>query len=135
MYVLLDTNVWLAALAHDGACRRVVDAAAPRCTFVITPFLRAEVEEKLVAKFKRTAEQARELVTNLASRTLLRDDVKGGCAGLRDPDDEPVLAAATAHGCDFLVTGDKDLLEVSPSGGVEIITVREFARRLGLEAG
>ena len=69
MFVLLDSNVWLAALAHDGVCRRVLQSAAAFCTPVVTPFLCAEVREKLVTRFHRTEEQADELVSKLISAT------------------------------------------------------------------
>lgn len=75
MFVLLDSNVWLAALSRDGICRRVVESSAASCTPVVTPFICAEVREKLLTKFQRTEEQANELVSKLVSVSLLRDDV------------------------------------------------------------
>ncbi len=75
MLVLLDSNVWLAALARDGVCRRMLESSAAFCTPVVTPFLCAEVREKLVTRFNRTEEQADELVSKLISVSLLRDDV------------------------------------------------------------
>ena len=98
MFVLLDSNVWLAALAHDGFCRRVVDASAALCTCVITPFLCAEVREKLVTKFQRTQEQADELISRVVSVSLLRDDAGDISSPLRDPKDiqflQPLLHIA-----------------------------------------
>jgi predicted nucleic acid-binding protein len=64
VFVLLDSNVWLAALARDGICRRVVESSAVSCTPVVTPFICAEVRDKLLTKFQRTEEQANELVSN-----------------------------------------------------------------------
>ena len=45
----------------------------------------------------------------------------------RDPDDVPVLAAASGALCKYLVTGDKDLLTIKEFSGVKIVTVREFS--------
>ncbi len=133
MFVLLDSNVWLAALAHDGFCRRVVDASAALCTCVVTPFLCAEVREKLVTKFQRTQEQADELISRVVSVSLLRDDAGDISSPLRDPKDNPILASAVAYRCKFLVTGDDDLLKLKAFGGVGIISVRTFSERLQLE--
>jgi uncharacterized protein len=136
VFVLLDSNVWLAALAVDGFCRRVVESSAPRCTLIVTPFVCAEVHEKLLSKFRRTQQQADELVAKLTSVSLLRDDVgEISTPSLRDPDDARVLAAAVAYGCRFLVTGDDDLLELKSFAGVEFISVRTFAERLRLKIG
>jgi hypothetical protein len=96
VFVLLDSNVWLAALAHDGVCRRVLQSAAAFCTPVVTPFLCAEVREKLVTRFHRTEEQADELVSKLISVSLLRDDVAEISSPVRNPDDNPILGTAVA---------------------------------------
>jgi putative PIN family toxin of toxin-antitoxin system len=133
VFVLLDSNVWLAALARDGVCRRVLEGCAGICTPVVTPFLCAEVREKLVTKFHRTREQADELVSKLTSVSLLRDDATEISSPLRDPDDNPILAAAVAYQCEFLVTGDDDLLELKSFSGVEIVSVRAFAERIRLK--
>jgi predicted nucleic acid-binding protein len=52
---------------------------------------------------------------------------------LRDPDDNPILAAAVAYHCKFLVTSDDDLLELKSFSGVEMLSVRAFAERLQLK--
>ena len=104
MFVLLDSNVWLAALSRDGICRRVVESSAASCTPVVTPFICTEVRDKLLTKFQRTEEQANELVSKLVSVSLLRDDVGEISSPLPDQDDNPILGAAVAYRYEFLVT-------------------------------
>jgi putative PIN family toxin of toxin-antitoxin system len=125
--------VWLAALAVDGFSRRVVESSTALSTPVVTPFVCAEVRAKLMTKFRRTQEQADELIAKLTSVSLLRNDVREISSPLRDPDDNLILAAAVAYRCKFLVTGDNDLLELKSFSGVEIISVRTFAERLELK--
>jgi len=111
----------------------MLESSAAFCTPVVTPFLCAQVRDKLLTKFQRTEEQANELVSKLVSVSLLRDDVGEISSPLRDPDDNPILGAAVAYRCEFLVTGDNDLLELKSFSGVEIISVRAFAQRLRLK--
>jgi putative PIN family toxin of toxin-antitoxin system len=44
----------------------------------------------------------------------------------RDPKDNKLLELATCGNAQFLITGDQDLLVLSPFRGVEIITPRAF---------
>ncbi|MBI1904183.1 MAG: putative toxin-antitoxin system toxin component, PIN family [Planctomycetia bacterium] len=45
----------------------------------------------------------------------------------RDPKDAPILAAALATGAEFLITGDRDLLDARGAIATRIVTVAEFA--------
>ncbi len=49
----------------------------------------------------------------------------------RDVKDDPFLACALAVRADYLVTKDKDLLDMGKPFGVTIITPREFHRKHG----
>ena len=52
---------------------------------------------------------------------------QAGMAGLRDPNDLPVLALLIGSGADHLVTGDKDLLALADTS--PILTPAEFVDR------
>jgi len=48
----------------------------------------------------------------------------------RDPDDNRVLEAAIAGEADYIVTGDRDLLELGSYEGIRIVTPAEFVALL-----
>jgi putative PIN family toxin of toxin-antitoxin system len=50
----------------------------------------------------------------------------------RDPKDAPFLAAALATHADFLITGDKDLLEAGALVATRIVTVVEFSSEFNI---
>ena len=50
----------------------------------------------------------------------------------RDPEDELFIAAALASDADYLITGDKDLLEEKPLASTRIVRPAEFARLFGI---
>lgn len=50
---------------------------------------------------------------------------------VRDPKDRHVLAAALCACCDYLVTGDADLLDLRTYRGVDILRAPELLDRLG----
>lgn len=47
-------------------------------------------------------------------------------AASRDSKDNPVLECAVAGQADFIITGDKDLLDLKSFRGIKIITPRQF---------
>lgn len=50
----------------------------------------------------------------------------------QDPEDDLILAAARIAQADYLVTGDRRLLELEQYAGVSIVSPRKFAQILGL---
>ena len=63
----------------------------------------------------------------LESRAVVVEDSPVHVELLRDPKDAPILAAALASNADFLITGDRDLLDIRDRLPVRIVTVAEFA--------
>lgn len=51
----------------------------------------------------------------------------------RDPRDDMFLELAVSGEANFLVTGDRDLLELNPFRGIPIVTAAEYRARPGLE--
>ena len=48
----------------------------------------------------------------------------------RDPKDDFLLALSKESKADFLITGDKDLLEIGKYGRTEILTVKMFREKI-----
>ncbi|OGE12987.1 putative toxin-antitoxin system toxin component, PIN family [Candidatus Curtissbacteria bacterium RIFCSPLOWO2_12_FULL_38_9] len=52
--------------------------------------------------------------------------LKGKDFNLRDPDDNKVLETAVVGKCNFLITGDKDLLTLGEYNRIQIVAPAEF---------
>jgi putative PIN family toxin of toxin-antitoxin system len=50
----------------------------------------------------------------------------------RDPKDEIFIGAALASDADYLITGDKDLLDVQRLASTQILNPADFARLFGI---
>jgi putative PIN family toxin of toxin-antitoxin system len=125
--VLLDSNVWLAILTTSGQCRRMWREARDVSQVFASPDILGEIEDKLRLKFGFHPRHAHLLATFVRRQTM-PVTVKGLPPKVcRDPDDDYILAAAVNAGCDYLVTGDKDLLTLKMFEGIGIVTPREFA--------
>ncbi len=53
-------------------------------------------------------------------------DITAHVTGCRDPDDDKFLSLALVGEADLIVTGDRDLLELAPFKGIQIVTPRQY---------
>ena len=131
MIVVLDTNVLLSAALRDRLPERVVLFVATHSDlqWLVTAEILGEYVEVLQRpKFKFSAEARNRWLEVARLRTVLAESPPADSGLLRDPKDEPFLAAAIAHHADYLVTGDRDLLDVRSSLSIQVVTVAEFAK-------
>jgi putative PIN family toxin of toxin-antitoxin system len=130
---VFDTNVLVAAFLSEGVCHKLLLRARKReCRLVLSPDIVAEFEGVLLRKFSLSRSELTDV------RTLLAEATDEMCAEVdpiepvsRDPDDDRVLACASASRADYLVTGDEDLLVVRQYGVTKILTPRDFEGLFG----
>jgi putative PIN family toxin of toxin-antitoxin system len=123
MRLVLDTNVLISGLLYPGGppSRLVKAWRAGAFDLVISDFVIDELTRiwtHLASRLKASPNDLADLIDTFGLRAeLLRIDAtmlaQASTAGLRDPDDLPVLALLIGSGADYLVTGDKDLLALA----------------------
>lgn len=124
--VVNDTNVWLSALYFSGKPAQIVSLVEDqKIVSVISDFILQEIKEKMVINFDTPVYAANGTVSYISSISELVF-LKGVDFGLRDPADNQVLETAVVGKCDFLITGDKDLLSLGKYNLVKIITPNQF---------
>ena len=130
MRILLDSNVWLAILTTDGQCRRMWRTARGQSQIHSSADILAEIEEKLRRKFGFSSRHAH-LLTHFVRRQTVPVEITCPPPQVcRDTDDDLIVAAASAARCEYLVTGDNDLLVLKQFNDVAIVTPAEFAKRV-----
>jgi putative PIN family toxin of toxin-antitoxin system len=117
---VFDCTVFLQALANQKgpafACWQLVDTG--RVTLYLNPQVIAEVTEvlnrpELHQKFKTlTPNKVRVYLSNVVARATILADVPQRFTYPRDPKDEPYINLAIATGARYLVTRDKDMLDL-----------------------
>ena len=130
MKAVFDTNVLLSAFIAEGLCTKLLlRARRADVELFICPFILDELVEKLTEKFHAEPEELREVLTLLTEAShrvtppagsLPREQV------CRDRDDDHVLTCAKAAGAVYLVTGDRDLLDLKSWEGIRIVSPRTF---------
>ena len=127
---VLDTNVLIsAALRRDGRPRAVVDAVREeRGVLLFCDETFDELRTRLrLPKFDRYVSPEGRAVY-LAQLEAVSEwvPIAGAKLGCRDPDDDKLLEMALMGVADCLVTGDRDLLEMSPFQNIPILSPTSF---------
>ncbi len=131
--IILDTNVLISAIFFEtGNEARLLDEAIKHNVGLVTGLdILQEFRETLaVPKFELPPLEVLnifQLIISISEIVLAPRAAEVKC---RDPDDQKFLDCAGAGNADFLVTGDKDLLEVKKLGRTRITMAREMVRAL-----
>ena len=130
---VVDTNVLIsAALRAEGQPRRVLDVIR-RCNGVLlfSDETSRELRSRLRRpKFDRYVSQTIRAVY-LAQLMVVSEwvSITNAKLGCRDPDDDKFLETALIGDADCIITGDRDLLEMSPFHGISILSPSDFLNR------
>lgn len=131
--VIVDTNVLIAAMLGSRTARRALRAIVTmRCPWYISPELIQElIDVPRRPKFNGviTTELTHGMLRRLRRHARLIEPTTSVQA-CRDPRDNHVLAAALDSHATVLITGDRDLLVMTPFRNVAVTTPTEFLTQL-----
>ena len=130
MKVVFDTNIFISALAIPGsqaetAIFRILDGAD---TLLISKAILDELLSTLAGKFSRDPEalsQVAVMLTEMAEVVKPKNTVEV----FKDDPDNRVLECAEAGHADFIVTGDKEMLQLKQYQGIRLISLRDYLAR------
>lgn len=124
--VVADTNVLVSGIVFRGNPHQILQAVIDRRIQAISSkALLAELTEVLSKKMDYPPDKIRQITDQLEDliEIVQPDKIIKVC---RDPNDNLVLEAAVAGNCEFIITGDKDLLILKKYQTVRILTPSEF---------
>lgn len=121
--VVLDTNILVSAVVYGGLPREILALIiSEKVGAVISPVLVAELWDVLSREKFRVSRSDLELLDETVKENFLLVQPRQTISILVDDGDNRVLEAAVEGKCDFIVTGDKDLLELGRYKGIKIVT-------------
>ncbi len=130
--VIFDTNVWISFLIGKRMSKIKKYISDGSITIIITEQLLTEIKsvtsrKKLKKYFpKESVKELIELLETIAENT----EIKPTHFINRDPKDNFLLDLIEFSNADYLVTGDKDLLEHNPFKNTIILTPNDFEKQL-----
>lgn len=126
--VVIDTNILISAIVYGGIPRQVLTYVIDEhITGVTTRVLTAELIDVLSKKFHFTSRKLADAESLILDSFLILQPERT-ISLLEDDDDNRVLEAAVAGSCDYIVTGDKDLLRLKQYRETAIVTSAEFLK-------
>lgn len=131
--VVLDTNTIVSAIINtDKSVSQEIyqNSKDKRFLLVISSSILAEVEDvihraRVVRFHKYTASELRRIVKELTNVSYIVPG-KTEIEIVRDPDDNKIISAALDGRADYIVSRDKDLLDLKEYQEIKIITPEEF---------
>ena len=126
MKVFLDTNVLASALATRGLCAELFESVLTGHDLLASSELLAELRRILITKLLIPADTAYAFISLIEANATSLTTPAEFPAGIPDPDDAPLIAAALDGGAECFVTGDKALLDLDSVAGMPVITPRRF---------
>ena len=127
MRIVLDANVIVAAFAARGLCESLLELCLQSHEILLSEHLLGEIGRNLRRKIKLPAQTVDQILALLRENGTILVPEKIPSDACRDPDDVKVLGLASTGRCDFLITGDHDLLVLKQFGPCRIVSPREFA--------
>jgi uncharacterized protein len=122
MRIVFDSNIYLAAIKEKTFSEQIVFSSFDDrdYTVFVSIDILAEVENKLLNKFKYTRMQASNYLARIRSVTELVFPEMIITGVLTDTDDHKILECALQAKADCLVTADKGLLRLKEYKGIAI---------------
>lgn len=131
MRAVIDTNVLISGLVTPGGTPGQILGRLEYFTMVSAETLVAELSRVLrykhiAVKYALSEEEIGAYLTRIRTYSEHFDFAFPTESVSRDPDDDKFLACAIAGSADFVVSGDRHLLELGAHCGVHIVTPAEF---------
>jgi putative PIN family toxin of toxin-antitoxin system len=128
--VVLDTNAFVSSILRGGKPRAIIDRIIREEIYGgISQALLEEIEDTLTrGKFNFSGEYVLSAISEI--RNFMIPVIPGTTVhASKDSDDDRVLECAFEFKADFIVTGDKHLLQIEDFRGIKIVTPADFMEK------
>lgn len=126
--VILDTNLWISFLISNNFNKLDKILNSKHCSILfsqelLNEFIEVSKRPKLIKYFSQSELEA---ILETIGEFAEFIDVKSQIKFFNDSKDDFLLSLAIDVHADYLITGDKELLEVKEYGETEIISIADF---------
>jgi putative PIN family toxin of toxin-antitoxin system len=125
--IVIDTNIYISAIFWGGKPREVIDLGRDNSVRIFTSSeIVNEISEKLRLKFKIPENEVSQILIDLSTFTFPVEVTKNYQVIHDDPDDDKFIDCAVQSDADYIVSGDRHLLNLGDYAGTKILKASEF---------
>lgn len=127
MKIVIDTNIYISAIFWGGKPREVVDLGRTGEILIFTSSaIENEIAEKLGNKFKLKEDEVKNILMDFSNFTIPAAVSLHIEAVAEDPEDNKFIECALTCKADYIVSGDRHLLNLKEYAGIKILKASEF---------
>ena len=130
MNMVFDSNIYIAAFATHGVCHLMLESCITEHNVFISDFIFGEVKEKLIKKIKLPSKTVDEIISYLGEQAIVTNPKNLVSDICRDPDDDIIISLGIAAKAEYIVTGDRDLLDIGQYASLHMVSPKEFSEVL-----
>lgn len=131
MKVVIDTNILISGLFWSGAPKNVLDLLdEEKITAYATWEIMQEYEEIIHRHSKKSSFDSNLIFSALAGKFRLVLPVKLDQQICDDPDDDMFIACALAAKANYIISGDKKLLQTNDVLPFDVVTAAKFLKEM-----
>ncbi|MBU0571017.1 MAG: putative toxin-antitoxin system toxin component, PIN family [Candidatus Omnitrophica bacterium] len=132
--VVIDTNVFISGLLNSPSCRYIIKLlGAAKLTLIISPWILDELIGVISRpKFRNaiTRETAEKIIEMISIQAVLVNPSREFDVIEDDPADNRFIDAAIEANADFIISGDRHLLDLKTFHDIRVITPAQFLKTL-----
>lgn len=125
--VVIDTNVYISAIFWGGNPRRVIDLGRDgKVEFYTSEAIVKEIMTVLLKKFKLSFNDVERILLDFLSFNLLVKPTQSIRVISEDPEDDKFIECAISCNADYIISGDRHLINLKEYEGIKIVNSVEF---------
>jgi len=128
---VIDTNVFISSVLFEGASQQLIDCwKKAKFIFLMSkPILEEYIKVLSYPKFKLSQDEIKEIVEEELLPFVEVVVIKSSISVIKeDPFDNIFLSTALEGKADFIVSGDRHLLDLKEYRGIRIIEINNFIK-------
>ena len=127
--VVIDTNIYISAIFWNGKHREVIDLGRDGKITIFTSLdIENEIAGKLKTTFKLAEEDVNQILLDFSTFTLPIRISKQLIVVQDDPDDNKFIECAVECKANYIISGDRHLLNLKEYEGIKLIKSSDFLK-------